>query len=421
MKRLEANNIIRHSMNVFIYFLFVYNVSFVFLPSILRTRVLLGLLGLAFFLSQTKIAIPKSFSHIILLCFASILLIVLTTVVNSYFDPRFIGNTIQNILYLFGAYYMVIRVNMDRLYALKLIVLAIFLHNFLALLMFLNPSLLEFVTSIQSTGDKFEYALGNAVKFGTRFIGIGAGTFFSGGIISSIGMLIAAYIIDSIKKGKLLWILLYIFICITGIYIARVAFLGIFLSLAYLVISYILKKNYNNLPKIFIYSTVFGVIAFSYLLTNLDSLMASNSFRHSFEVFINLFSSGELKTDSTEGVKAMLIFPSELKSILIGDGQFYYENGSFYMHTDIGYSRLVYYYGVFGIVIYFSLHFYILRYNLKRFKHDKSFKLLLWALTVLLIIGNFKGLLDINWIIFIFYWLALYKTRIENENLSYNK
>ncbi|WP_374459798.1 hypothetical protein [Chryseobacterium taeanense] len=349
------------------------------------------------------------------------MLIALTTIINNNFDPRFIGNTIQNILYLFGAYYIAIRVKLNRLYILKLIVLSIFIHNFLALLMFLNPSLLEIITSIQSTGDKFEYALGNVVKFGTRFIGIGAGTFFSGGIISSIGMLASVYIIDNLKKNKLLWILVYIFICITGIYIARIAFLGILLSFVYLVISYILKKKYSNLPRIFIYTTVFSTIAFSILLTNLDNLMASNSFRHSFEVFINLFSSGELTTNSTEGVKAMLIFPSNLKSILIGDGQFYYDNGSFYMHTDIGYSRLVYYYGVLGIVIYFSIHLYILRYNLKRFKNDKNFKLLLWTLTILLIIGNFKGLLDINWIMFIFYWLALYKIKIENENLSHNK
>ncbi|REC79912.1 hypothetical protein DRF60_02705 [Chryseobacterium elymi] len=421
MRRLEANTIIRQGVNILIYFFFIYNVSFVFLPSILRTRVLLGLLGLFFFVSQKKIEMPKSLGHIFLLCLTSIFLIVLTTVVNSYFDPRFIGNTLQNILYLFGAYYLAIRVNLNRLYALKLIVLSIFLHNFLALLMFLNPSLLEIITSLQSTGDKFEYALGNVVKFGTRFIGIGAGTFFSGGIISSIGTMVAAYIIDSLKRGKLWWILVYIFICITGIYIARVAFLGIFLSFVYLVISYILKKNYSSFPKIIIYATVFGVIAFSYLAVNLDSLMTSNSFRHSFEVFINLFSSGELKTDSTEGVKAMLIFPTDLKSVLIGDGQFYYDNGSFYMHTDIGYSRLVYYYGVFGIMIYFSMHFYILRYNIKRFKDDKCFKLLLWLLTVLLLIGNFKGLLDINWIVFIFYWLALYKIKLENENLSYYK
>ncbi len=420
MKRLESNSIIKNLINIFIYFLFIYNISFIFLPSILRTRVLIGCIGLIFFINQTKV-IPKSLNQIFLLCITSILLIALTTIINNNFDPRFIGNTIQNILYLFGAYYIAIRVKLNRLYILKLIVLSIFIHNFLALLMFLNPSLLEIITSIQSTGDKFEYALGNVVKFGTRFIGIGAGTFFSGGIISSIGMLASVYIIDNLKKNKLLWILVYIFICITGIYIARIAFLGILLSFVYLVISYILKKKYSNLPRIFIYTTVFSTIAFSILLTNLDNLMASNSFRHSFEVFINLFSSGELTTNSTEGVKAMLIFPSNLKSILIGDGQFYYDNGSFYMHTDIGYSRLVYYYGVLGIVIYFSIHLYILRYNLKRFKNDKNFKLLLWTLTILLIIGNFKGLLDINWIMFIFYWLALYKIKIENENLSHNK
>lgn len=420
MKKLKANEIITHGINLLIYFLYIYNISFVFLPSILRTRVLLGFLGLIFFVGHTKI-LPRSLYNILFLCLISILLIMITTIVNSYFDPRFIGNTIQNIFYLFGAYYIAMRLKLNRICILKFIVLAIFLHNILALLMFLNPSLLQIITSIQSTGDKFEYALGNVVKFGTRFIGIGVGTFFSGGIISSIGMLAAVYIIDNLKKYKLPWILIYIFICITGIYIARIAFLGIVLSFIYLTISYILKKKYNNLPKIVIYTAVFGTISASFLLANLDSLMASNSFRHSFEVFINLFSSGELTTNSTEGVKAMLIFPSNLKSVLIGDGQFYYDNGSFYMHTDVGYSRLVYYYGIFGIVIYFSIHFFILIYNLKRFKYDKGFKLLVWTLTILLIIGNFKGLLDVNWIMFIFYWLALYKIKIENENISYHK
>ncbi|KQT33880.1 hypothetical protein ASG22_17420 [Chryseobacterium sp. Leaf405] len=421
MKRLETNQIYKHGINVFIYFLYIYNISFVFLPSVLRTRVIFGFIGLFFFISQDKLGLPKSLGRIFLLCIISISFIILTTVINNYFDSRFIGNTIQNILYLFGAYYLVIQANINRLYALKLVILSIFLHNFLALLMFLNPSLLEIMTSIQSTGDKFEYALGNVVKFGTRFIGIGAGTFFSGGIISSIGVLLSTYVITTEKKSKLLWKIIYVFISITGIYIARVAFLGIFLSLIYFLINYIQKKNYTSLPKIIVYSTFFGIIVFSYILVNLDKLMTSNSFRHSFEIFINLFSSGDLKTDSTEGVKAMLIFPSNLKSLLIGDGQFYYDNGSFYMHTDIGYSRLVYYYGIFGILVYFSIHFYILFYNIKRFNNDKGLKLLLWSLTFLLLIGNFKGLLDVNWIIFIFYWLALYKIKIENENLPYHK
>ncbi|WP_413533357.1 hypothetical protein [Empedobacter brevis] len=408
----------KYFFNVILSFFYIFNVSFVFLPSILRTRVLIGFIGFIVFCNIFKKGIPKSFLKIILIILLPIIFIVLTSIINNNLDPRFIGNTFQNLIYIFGAFLLVKRLNFDILLISKVLVASIFLHNVLALIMFLNPNLLFLVVSIQSTGDKFEYALNNVVEFGSRFIGIGIGTFFSGGIIACIGILLSVYILTQINKSKLLWFLIYLFISITGIYIARIAYLGIIISVFFYFGTLIIQKKYTIIPKVFSLLFIIGSIIFLYIINNIDDLMKISSFNHSFEIFINLFNTGEISTKSTEGVKDMLIFPSDLKSILFGDGQFYYENGSFYMHTDVGYSRLVYYYGILGMISFFLIHLYILKFNIKYNKHNKVFRFLLVALTLILFIGNLKGLLDINWLMFIFYWIALKK---YYENLSYNK
>ena len=73
----------------------------------------------------------------------------------------------------------------------------------------------------------------------------------------------------------------------------------------------------------------------------------------------SLAESGEWDVGSNEKLKGMYVFPETFKTWLIGDGFFgattsdpYYigkEWKSFYMDTDVGYLRFIFYFGILGL------------------------------------------------------------------------
>src|SRR5690606_8263873 len=410
-----------NTIDVLLMFLFVFNLAFVFLPEILRTRVLIGFIGFFVFFRDQKSFIPRQLVNLILLICLGLIIILLTTIFNNNLDPRFIGNSVQNVIYIFGAYYLVKRLNFDYLILIKVLVIAIFAHNLLALIMFWNISLLDFFWSFQHTGGNFENAFENTVEFGTRFIGLGIGSFFSGGMISSIGIILSAYLISVVPNKKKIWFFTFFFLAITSVFIARIAYLSILISVLYLIYAYFKKGNIANLPKILFIIILLSLPVVLFIYFNLDSLLKLSSFNHAFELLINVFSSGNLKTESTDVVKEMLIFPSELKTIIIGDAKFYDDDGSFYMSTDVGYSRLLFYFGIPGTISYFLIQIYISYLILKVNVKGSLFNSIIYLLLLLLFIGNIKGLLDFNWLMFLFFWIVVKDSyNFKNEAFSYN-
>ena len=82
-----------------------------------------------------------------------------------------------------------------------------------------------------------------------------------------------------------------------------------------------------------------------------------------FEGFFSLAETGEWEIDSNEKLKTMIVFPDNQKTWIIGDGYFsnpYYSDplyvgpfvGGYYMGTDIGYLRFIFYFGLIGLVVF---------------------------------------------------------------------
>ena len=64
-----------------------------------------------------------------------------------------------------------------------------------------------------------------------------------------------------------------------------------------------------------------------------------------FEMFINYGSDAGLSSASTDRLKEMYVYPTSLKTYLIGDGLFNLKD-HYYMETDVGYLRLLFYGGI---------------------------------------------------------------------------
>ena len=107
------------------------------------------------------------------------------------------------------------------------------------------------------------------------------------------------------------------------------------------------------------------------------------AFDYGFEGFINLFETGTFSTHSSDLLLSHIteIWPENTKTWMIGDGYFAdpYDPAAFYMGTDMGYVRFIFYCGVIGLSI-FLLYFINCTYVLcKRWKNLPLFFLLLFV------------------------------------------
>ena len=90
----------------------------------------------------------------------------------------------------------------------------------------------------------------------------------------------------------------------------------------------------------------------------------------------------------------MIVFPDNFKTWLIGDG--YIENpyrrdpyyvgpnyGGYYMGTDIGYLRFIFYFGLIGLVTFISYFFKVARSCAQRFPKYATMFLLVLAINMI--------------------------------------
>ena len=97
-----------------------------------------------------------------------------------------------------------------------------------------------------------------------------------------------------------------------------------------------------------------------------------------FEGFINWMETGEWKTASTDVLQTMWVFPETTKTWLIGDGYFMSPTKpGFYMGTDIGYLRFIFYCGLAGLSVFCVFFIYLSLACYNRFYQERNLFLLL--------------------------------------------
>lgn len=175
----------------------------------------------------------------------------------------------------------------------------------------------------------------------------------------------------------LIALLAYIIIAVVGNMVARTTIVGVGLSIIYALITFRPERVSNSFFRLARLVLVVLVIALPltvYLYNN--NLQFHELSRFAFEGFFNLFENGEWKVGSNEKLKTMIVFPDNTKTWIMGDGYFTnpyytdptyvgYQPGGFYMGTDIGYLRFIFYFGLIGLFA-FSYFFVVVAKNCTR-------------------------------------------------------
>lgn len=294
-----------------------------------------------------------------------------------------------------------------------------------ALLIDSYPSFKDFVDMHIQQGQDFINELN--VR---RLYGIGASLDVAGSRFSTVLIMIAFVTISvdntELRKYIPLYLLCFFIIAIVGNMIARTTTVGLGLAVVCWFMILIANKVSGNIStngrfwKWILITTVLaiGISVFLYN-TNPD---VEKKMRFAFEGFFSLFESGEWEVSSNEKLKTMYVFPETLKTWIIGDGYFSNprdvdpffigkEMGGYYMGTDVGYLRFIFYFGVIGLLAMIAV---IFKAGQACIKNLPGYKLMF----VLLLLANYVIWFKVSTDIFLVFALFLMVRSDEEEQFN---
>ncbi|WP_339474101.1 hypothetical protein [Pseudomonas sp. RL_5y_Pfl2_69] len=143
----------------------------------------------------------------------------------------------------------------------------------------------------------------------------------------------------------------------------------------------------------------------------LSMIVSDGPIYESAEIFRNFLNRGVLHSDSVNALADMYVLPDNLKVYLFGVGKYFDSTSSelmFYMGTDVGYLRLLFYSGLGSIFVFVALNVFGLAGVICSRSYPGSYdvKAFAFALFCVFIIVNFKGLQVMSIFAFALYFYA---------------
>lgn len=333
-------------MNYLIYCLFfflVYDIQFSFLPEWAKTRFIISLWGIMYFIF-TKKKMPRVMWNFIMLGLGCILLCFFSSFINSHLNFWIIQHFALNcLIYLFASYFLtnICYQNGWSLYdILKVIVYCIVVNNIFAISGLFYLPITDWIVSIQRMDIEFGDTLGRCNGFGP------AGNYFGGGATTGLGLILVIYLHVHKQFNLFLSVTLFIFLSFSGVTIARTTLIGSLFSL-FSLLFYSTNRNIKVKFLLWVSTILISTYLLLYIFYSEEPV-----FKFAFEAFLNYENSGEVSTDSTNALKSHWDrLPQTMTTWLIGDAEMRDGEG-YYMHTDVGYLRLIFNYGIVGMLFF---------------------------------------------------------------------
>lgn len=356
--------------------LFFFPFFFSFLPFI-NTKMMLAVFGLiAYVLDHLRgesYVFEKGLFKISIWALGVSFCSFITMTLNNTPDDSYLGYIVSMYVWLFAAYFCV--------YLMKLIhgkisveIVGYYLVG-VALLQCTLGLLINYIPFMKSavetliTGEKY---MGVGVE--NRLYGIGCALDVGGGRLGAVLIILVHLMLLSAKRHEALikfvgLIGAFIYIMVIGNMMGRTASVGAAIALAYFFYSILFNYELKNMQiSKYLSSALIVILCSTVLFVGLYNINPEfrKLLRFAFEAFFNYFEYGAFETNSTNMLSEGMIFPDNFRTWIIGDGYMasgsndpYYigpEDYGFYMNTDAGYSRFIFYFGLMGLSV-FSLFF----------------------------------------------------------------
>jgi hypothetical protein len=317
-----------------------------------------------------ELAIDKNFLVLSIIAMLFSLLCLVAVVVNGTSDYTYATFIVSMWVWLGGAYTLtsfmrIVHGSLSvRIIFNYLIVVCVF-QCLMALVIDAVPVVRDWANS---TIKGFDFVELDRLGGSERLYGIGAALDVAG-IRFSVVLILITYMIMNLQQSVYekylpLYIIAFVMVAMVGNMIARTTTVGLIISIflwAFLAINNF--RSTKSGKRIFwvILILVVGVINIVHKY-NVDSHFR-DQVTFAFEGFFSLAETGTWDVSSNNNLKNMIVFPETLKTWLIGDG--YLENPratdpyyvgpyyrGYYMGTDIGYLRIIFYAGTFALLAF---------------------------------------------------------------------
>lgn len=176
---------------------------------------------------------------------------------------------------------------------------------------------------------------------------------------------------------------------LTGTFFAgRTGYVGVLIAMIYIVKSLKIKKIswnfFRNIGFALIGILTLGGMSVFFLDAVQTSENFENLYNFTFQLFISLTENNSAKISTLQSLESMYFFVNPY-TFFLGDSFYSNPDGSYYMHTDVGYMRTILYMGIFGTIFLLMMQLLIIR----PFRGNE--KVLKLFLVILLLILNLKG------------------------------
>ena len=349
---------------------FFFPVSFTFLPGP-NSKMMLGVAGLVCLaynlIKRRSLSLPTELLGLLAWAGAVSLIAQFSITFNQTPDKTFVTYIVSFAVWLSAAYAVcccIKRVHgrIDVPLVLDYLVGVCVFQCAMALLIDGNPAISRWVDRFFQFGQTF-------LKNIDRLYGLGAALDVAGirfaVILTGLGFYLSEITQTLNPVRRLLYILAFIFISVVGNIIARTTLVGMGIGLLVIVLGLVFKPETSGTGEkaasILSWMVMLAIgITVCVVLYDTDP-RAKRLLRFAFEGFFSLAEKGYWEVSSTEKLQTMVVFPETLHTWLMGDGYFANSRNDpnylgdatdqgFYMGTDVGYLRFIFYFGVPGLI-----------------------------------------------------------------------
>lgn len=401
-------------------FSYLYSVNLSFVPLGVGTRVYLSLAGCMLILLQATVGrgvsfLTKDFGKVIAALMTIPAISIVSVLANQTTDLEFVKYPVSMLLIVAAAYFVCsvfasVFPDDFQKNLIYVFVGCVVLQCVIAVAMFISLPVKELMLSMVSAGEVEADLISSTGEF--RLLGFGS-NFFSSGITNGMALILVCFCLRHYVQSRMsafLFGFAYLFIALAGILMSRTTIIGVALSLAYLHIQLYLSgvPSLSGHYRAFMSALVLSIVsALAVFFAMVDFSVVEPMLNWAFEPVINYFSGEGLKSQSTDQLMDMYS-ESNLKKMpwLIGDAMFKdpFIPGMYYMHVDVGYMRLIYYFGLPGLLAFLVFQIRTIFSVRPFFRHDAMFMALIVAYLLLL---NFKGFTDLFVFFMLFFMMQL--------------
>lgn len=344
--------------------------------------------------------ICNKYTYILIICFLTLIVWSIgTTLINNVRDFTYLKTLFHLCIVIAIGYELIAYIDYKNKKSkiLNYVIISFLIQSSLQWFFFLFPSVSKIFNIFRTEG----MILNNIKYAGYRGLAISSSGFF--GLSSAYGLISILYFTkyNTLFKNNTVKILMFLLMFSGTFFAGRTGFVALPFIFILLMVKAIknrkeIKRKINK-KTILISIMCLIFIILLYVITFKIPKFAQ-MYSYAFELFENIFSGDGFTTTSTDKLIAMYNREISPKTFIIGDGK-YTDKNSYYMNTDVGYLRKIFYFGILGTIMSFILQAILL---IKK-KNDLYNYLIFLFLIVLELKGEIIGIsIIINSIILLY-------------------